>query len=227
MTTPANTIIPYGECHCGCGGKTKPAGKTDKSSGRIKGVPVRFILGHGGRIRPVIEDAKPFKIDGVYCRIIPLTKGFFTIVEESDYLWAMQWKWCAATSKTRNTVYAFRNSEEKNGIKHGIRLHREIMGLPRGDKREVDHENCNGLDNRRSNMRIVSHMENRWNIGKFRNNVSGFKCVWWEERKQKWIAKIGVEGKYITLGYRDDPEDAYDLVCKAVPKYHKQFARIA
>jgi hypothetical protein len=219
--------IPFGLCHCNCGNKTKPAGKTDRTTKRVKGVPVLYVKGHQGRVRPNIESAAPFRIDGVYCRLICLSKGFWTIVDEADYEWIMQWKWSAATHKKRNAVYAVRNSEQKNGVQHHIWLHREIMGIPRGDKREVDHENCNGIDNRRNNLRVVTHMENRWNIGKFRNNVSGYKCVWWEEKKQKWVAKIGVDGKYITLGCRDDPEDAYRLVCAAVGKYHKQFGRIA
>lgn len=219
MTTPVEKIIPYGYCHCGCGDKTNP-------SGRRLGIPSKYIRGHHGRIRPELECAVPFKIDGVYCRVIKLTKGFFTIVEESDYKFLMQWKWFASTSKKRNAVYAVRNSEEKDGVKHHIKMHRHIMGLAYGDDREVDHENCNGIDNRRDNLRIVSHMENRWNVGKFRNNTSGYKGVSWCHWKEKWVARIGVDGKYIRLGYSDDPEEAYKLVCDAAIKYHQQFARV-
>lgn len=40
---------PLGECQCGCGEKTKIARGTDSSRGWIKGVPIRYILGHQNR----------------------------------------------------------------------------------------------------------------------------------------------------------------------------------
>lgn len=42
--------VPYGYCHCGCGGKTTIARCNSASSGRIKGEPVRFIRYHHRRI---------------------------------------------------------------------------------------------------------------------------------------------------------------------------------
>ena len=42
-------VIPYGYCHCGCGGLTKIVTKTKTSRGEIKGVPLTFIHGHHGR----------------------------------------------------------------------------------------------------------------------------------------------------------------------------------
>src|SRR6266404_1176078 len=38
--------VPYGYCHCRCGGRTSIAKGTDSRRGWIKGQPVRFILGH-------------------------------------------------------------------------------------------------------------------------------------------------------------------------------------
>lgn len=37
---------PYGECQCGCGGKTAIATHNDVAQGRIAGKPMRFIKGH-------------------------------------------------------------------------------------------------------------------------------------------------------------------------------------
>ena len=45
--------IPYGYCHCGCGGKTRLASNSVTRLGWIKGHPVRFIRGHNGRLSPV------------------------------------------------------------------------------------------------------------------------------------------------------------------------------
>lgn len=38
--------IPYGFCHCGCGQKTKLARRNSVKRGMIKGMPIRFVLGH-------------------------------------------------------------------------------------------------------------------------------------------------------------------------------------
>ena len=43
--------IPYGYCHCGCGKKTKIAKENRKKIGWVKGQPVKFLLGHNGRLR--------------------------------------------------------------------------------------------------------------------------------------------------------------------------------
>src|SRR5271155_570254 len=41
-----NPEIPYGECHCGCGGKTSIATQTWKRLGVREGEPMIYILGH-------------------------------------------------------------------------------------------------------------------------------------------------------------------------------------
>jgi hypothetical protein len=38
--------ISYGYCHCGCGRKTRLAGRTSASMGTVKGMPNLFIVGH-------------------------------------------------------------------------------------------------------------------------------------------------------------------------------------
>lgn len=40
------TGIPYGYCHCGCGGKTKIAKYTDRSKGWVRGEPKRYLRFH-------------------------------------------------------------------------------------------------------------------------------------------------------------------------------------
>ena len=45
---PRVDSVPYGECHCGCGGKTTIATKTRADRGHIKGEPKSFIRGHSG-----------------------------------------------------------------------------------------------------------------------------------------------------------------------------------
>ncbi len=47
-----DSTVPSGYCHCGCGQKTNLASKTDPSTSRIKGEPMRYLKGHWTRGRP-------------------------------------------------------------------------------------------------------------------------------------------------------------------------------
>lgn len=46
----ATNPTPYGYCECGCGGKTNIPTETNRSIGRIKGQPMRFLAGHSSRL---------------------------------------------------------------------------------------------------------------------------------------------------------------------------------
>lgn len=62
--------IPYGECHCRCGGKTKLASKTYRSKGLVKGQPARFLHGHRKQRCNELHPGQPRVSDGRRgCRI--------------------------------------------------------------------------------------------------------------------------------------------------------------
>jgi hypothetical protein len=68
--------------------------------------------------------------------------------------------WHARWNKSNQSFYAqhsqhVRWASGKQTIQT-FSMHREIMGLGKDDPREVDHENGNTLDNRRSNLRASS-----------------------------------------------------------------------
>ena len=52
--------IPFGYCHCNCGGKTTVPTKTHRRHGRIKGVPMAYISGHNRSVPPIDAD-RPHK----------------------------------------------------------------------------------------------------------------------------------------------------------------------
>jgi len=223
-----NCPIPYGYCHCTCGQKTPIVGQTSIANRRIAGEPARFVFGHGPRITPEIEEAEPFKIEGVYCRLIPLTQGQYTIVWASDYEWLMQWKWYAERRPDTGMFYAARSETVDSGKKVNIYIHRQILGLKQGDSKEVDHVySHNTLDNRRSNLRVTDNYGQAQNTGKKRFNTSGYKGVSWDKEKRRWIAQIVANGNYKFLGYYDTKEEAYAAYCEAAKMYHGEFARLA
>ena len=91
---------------------------------------------------------------------IKLTHGKFALVDNADFGWLNQWKWC--TYAGHGTLYASR-AIKVDSKWVTISIHRQIMGLKKGDDLQVDHRNGNGLDNKRQNLRICSKRQNDWN----------------------------------------------------------------
>jgi hypothetical protein len=83
-------------------------------------------------------------------REIFLTQDKIALVDDEDFEYLNQWKWCA--NKGSNTFYAMRSG--------GIMMHRVLLNLSFGDKRVVDHIDRNGLNNQRKNIRVVTCSEN-------------------------------------------------------------------
>ena len=219
----ADCHIPYGYCHCGCGNKTMIASRTHCKSGSYKGRPLRFLRHHGHSIAPCLLDAKPFKIDGEYCRFIPLTKGLITIVSVDDYEKLSAHRWQAHLSPTSKSFYAVR-SAVINGKQHRIAMHREILGLKVGDLRTGDHIfPFDTLDNRKSNLRIATNAQQQINKRKRKNNRSGFKGVSKSNTCSSFVAQIQINKKGLYLGSYRSAEDAYKAYCDAADKLHGKF----
>lgn len=221
-----NCQIPHGLCHCGCGENTKISKKTDRLAGIVRNMPKKYIEDHHlSRSRTDFSDAQPFKINGVYCKLIQLTQGLYAIVWESDYDWLSQCVWSASYCKYTRSYYATR-SGSRSGDERNEKMHRVIMGLSKGDGLEVDHINTGEtLDNRRDNLRIANDSEQQSNQRKSRANTSGYKGVGFHKQSGKWRAYIGVNYKLIHLGVFLTPEEAHAAYCEAAIKYHGAFAR--
>jgi hypothetical protein len=218
----STTEIPYGCCHCGCGGKTFIPYRNHKQAGWIKGVPLRYLRGHNPQnckfpLAPR-GDSLRIVVDGVECRTIPLTCGLSAIVDSSDYDELNSWNW--HSSRCGVKVYAKRNNP---GGTSGITMHQQLVATTEGH--EVDHINGNGLDNRRCNLRPVTRSQNNQNRQPRRNASSRFKGVSWDRKHRFWEASIGNNGK-IRLGYFASEEEAamaYDAKAKEL---FGEFARL-
>lgn len=192
--------IPYGECHCGCGKKTWIPKWNDKGQKRIKGIPLKYAPGHYLRATRPLEDSAAFKIDAVYCRLVPLTKGYYAIVDASDYENVMQTRWFAAL---RNGVYAQRKVLIDGKQKH-LNMSNFLLGVPIGQI--VDHENGNALDYRRHNLRPANKRQNRWNSKVNSNNRLGLKGV--SKQKNCFVARYCDGTRVITVARCRTPEEA-------------------
>jgi dCTP deaminase len=121
------------------------------------------------------------------------------IVDAADFPFVNRWRW----HLDRQTGYASRNTTRGT-----VRLHREILGLVRGDGTVCDHINRNKLDCRRVNLRVGTQALNRQNTPS-RGGTSSFRGVSWDKKNRKWMAHVQVNGKQTNLGrYADEREAA-------------------
>lgn len=101
-------------------------------------------------------------------------------------------------------------------------MHVQIMNFP---NLSVDHINGNTLDNRKENLRIVTHSQNTKNRTKSKNKTSKFKGVNFCKRSKKWRVRIKVEYKSINLGYYTNEIEAAIAYNKAAKKYFGKYAK--
>jgi len=136
---------------------------------------------------------------------IPLSQGKFTIIDKEDFEWLNQWKWYCNS-------YGYAVREKNYGVKNGKRvrksiwMHREINKTPKG--MDTDHIDRNPLNNKKSNLRTVTHGQNMFNLSKAKNNISGYKGVSWHKETQKWRAYLQINKKQKYFGLFSDIKDA-------------------
>jgi hypothetical protein len=94
-----------------------------------------------------------------------------------------------------------------------VKMHRQIMGLGHGNPLEVDHVDRNPMNNRRSNLRVVTHAQNQQNRGRGggRNNTSGFRGVSFDKRTQRWAAYAVLNGERHWMGRHETAEAAAEV----------------
>lgn len=90
-----------------------------------------------------------------------------------------------------------------------MKAHRLIWKMVNGeDADHIDHINGDRSDNRISNLRDVSALENQRNRKLNGNNSTGHTGVVWNARRQKYVASICVKGTHTYLGGFTKIEDA-------------------
>lgn len=146
----------------------------------------------------------------------------WTIIDAEDYPRVARHLWRYNPKPQSATGHA-----ERRYMAHGrlqiVALHRFLLDAP--DDQEVDHINGDGLDNRKQNLRLVSHARNMMNRRLPKNNKSGYKGVRWCPGKKKWRAEISYGGKQYHLGYFCDPLDAATVYNEASLRFHGEYGR--
>lgn len=146
------------------------------------------------------------------------------LVDDEDYEWLMQWKWCAHKGKhaLSCTFYARRSSPRGEGKRHPILMHREIAAAQFGE--HVDHINHDTLDNRKENLRRCSASQNQHNARLRSDNPSGLKGVTWSDSHHAWQPQICCDGKPRYLGYAATHFEAALIYDAAAQELFGEFA---
>lgn len=154
---------------------------------------------------------------------IPLTDGKFALVSDCDYVALRHHQWGYMHTR-KGGQYARRTVRDKQGIQ---RLMHDVVARRMGlQGPQVDHRNCDTLDNCRSNLRAATNSQNHANEGVRKNNTSGFKGVSWSAWTGRWMAGIKVNYKRIHLGYFTQKVKAAKAYNQAARKHFGKYARL-
>lgn len=197
--TPDNKIRYMCECDCAkktkrsviganlISGRSQSCGCTKKSYKKRENKPNQYIF-HENYVEGLGKHGKSFYVD------------------YEDYEKIKDLKW------TVNNKGYWIHCEYK---KKSIYLHRFIMGNPEGYK--IDHKDQNPSNNRKSNLRLATTQNNRFNTKPSKLNKSGIIGVHYSDNR--WHATIKINNKKITLGSFINKEDAIIARLKGEIKY--------
>lgn len=98
-----------------------------------------------------------------------------------------------------------------------VKAHCVVFAISSGywPEAQIDHANGNRSDNRPSNLREASNLENARNQKVFVTNTSGHRGVTWNKAEGKWKARIGGGPQRRHLGTFDSITDAVSARLKA------------
>ena len=155
-------------------------------------------------------------------KTIPLSRGFFALVDDEDYEGLSKFKWYA---NGRAKIYAARRIYIKGGKGKSVHIYmqKELLCLP--PEVHIDHINSEGLDNRKCNLRIATQHQNCMNQRiQRRQKSSRFKGVTWDKSKSKWMSQINLNKRHFYLVRFYNEEDAAMTYNKKAKELFGEFA---
>lgn len=137
-----------------------------------------------------------------YLKIVSKGKIYKVIIDKEDYEFISQYKWWLKHNK-----YVYTQINRKT-----IHLHRLVLNY--SGKMQIDHINHNALDNRKSNLRIVTISQNSINKTNLKSGVTKFR--------NKYRARIKLKGKEIHIGIFDTLKEAMSArITKEIELFNK------
>jgi hypothetical protein len=154
-------------------------------------------------------------------KLIKLTRGYNTKVDDEDFKKLSKYKWHVSINK-RGVPSVMTYALDGEKTKHTLMSRMIVEANP---KVFVDHKNNDPLDNRRKNLRTCTMSENNRNRRLPKNNTSGYKGVQWLISKQMWVARIKFNLRLFQIGSFKNREDAAMAYNRAAEEFFGEFAR--
>ena len=154
---------------------------------------------------------------------IDLSSGRMAKIDIEDHKKVTKYNWHLSSNKPPR-IYAITNVY-KNGRRTTLKMHRYVLNCS-NPLIKTDHINGNGLDNRKSNLRLCSNQQNCWNQIKRKNSLHSKKYKGVDFHKNKWRARIRVSNKEKHIGYYKSEKlaaFAYDI---QAAKYFGEFSNL-
>ena len=144
------------------------------------------------------------------------------IINTCDYRVVRPFRWFASLHCTQ--FYAVHNRPYPQCGQ--VRMHWLLTG-----NKGMDHEDRNGLNNRRSNLREATWQQQRVNCRKVehvrgRPVTSKYRGVCWHTKAQKFMARIVSHGQFEYLGIYHSEQDAARAYNEAALRLHGAFASL-
>lgn len=152
-------------------------------------------------------------------RWVPLTRGEFALVDGDDYERVSMHAWQMLRGSKR--TYAVGRFYE-NRTSRMIPMHRFLLNAP--PEFEVDHINMNGLDNRKANLRLATHRQQKFNTVKRTNTTSKYKGV--SAHRDRWTAVVMIDGVRHRCGRHATQEAAAKAYDAKARELFGPFARL-
>lgn len=124
-----------------------------------------------------------------YAEMIVTNKRFGkvkTFIDIEDVEKVKQYKWYVHESKKKGCKSKLYIKAIVNGT--SLYLHRFLIDDE--TSMEIDHIDGDSLNNRKSNLRLVSRLENSVNLKARHTNKSGVKNVRWRTEKNRWYVEV-------------------------------------
>jgi len=143
------------------------------------------------------------------------SKGEEFYFDLEDYEKIKEYCWLYSNGYVISNLY-LGNSNSKC-----VTLSRLLMEAPEGYV--VDHINHDKRDNRKINLRIVTVSQNGMNMIPPQDKEYECRGIEYNSKVEKWVSRITVNNKRISLGYFNILEDAITTRKEAEEKYYGEY----
>lgn len=148
---------------------------------------------------------------------IPLTKGRVAYVDDADYPALSKFNWHSC-----NGYAARRLHVSEDPLRRRVLMHHAITGW-----KSVDHEDGNGENNQRYNLRRATKKQNNMAFRrKSFGTSSKYRGVCFDRSRDKWLASIELDGRQMFLGRFSDEASAARAYDVAARKHFGAFASL-